>query len=153
MDEERRPSPWETLGGLPPGGGGELHEEELHYGDEDYRDAPAWQPEPGTGRRSRAPLLLVLAGVAALFLVFWIANAGPPGAAAPATVYSVTGTANVRTLPSAGDSQVVGRLRRGDVVVGVPRSSAGGETWVEISEGPNAGRYVWGRNLAPAAAP
>lgn len=148
MEARPRPSPWAR----------EEPAEASWYDDDAYCEEEADDPDAAErdtpeppARPARSPLLIFLAGLAALFVILWIANAGSgPGAAATAAAsYRVTGTANVRTLPSTTGSEIVGRLRTGDVVTGVPRSS-GGESWIQISTGPNAGRFVWARNLAPA---
>jgi hypothetical protein len=126
-----------------------------HYFDDDEEDeeeeySELWEPAANDVERpSRSPMLILLGGLAVLFVILWIANSGRQPAPTLATEYRVTGTANVRTRPTTAGSEIVGRLRAGDVVTGVPRSS-NGELWIEISTGVNAGRFVWARNLAAA---
>lgn len=60
--------------------------------------------------------------------------------------FLVTGTANVRNAPTSEGSDIIGQLAQGEAIFGQLRGS--GETqWVEITEGPFAGGFVWEGNL------
>lgn len=85
-----------------------------------------------------AVLVLLVVGAATGF--YW------PRADDEIYSFIVTGSANVRDAPTSDGSAVVGQLAEGDSFLGRVRGS-GDEQWVEITEGPLAGGFVWEGNL------
>ena len=100
-----------------------------------------------------------LAVVSPIFVLIWgfVANfdysqisAEAAAASAPPARYEVLRTTNMRDGPSPRD-MIYGRLPAGTTVTGVAVSNAAGEVWIRISEGPHAGKWLWGKNIRAAS--
>ena len=102
---------------------------------------PSWDRPK---RRSSVPAavwaILVLLVVGAATAFYW------PRADDETYSFLVTGSANVRDAPTSDGSVVVGQMAEGDSFLGRVRGS-GDEQWVEITDGPLAGGFVWEGNL------
>ncbi|HYJ30814.1 MAG TPA: SH3 domain-containing protein, partial [Allosphingosinicella sp.] len=93
--------------------------------------------------------VVVLIFVVLIFVAFCSANDRLPGA--PENVprkqtYSVTEPANVREAATT-EGRRVRTLRPGTILVGTTADDALGRTWLRITDGENAGLYVWTGNL------
>lgn len=107
----------------------------------------------------RPPAPVVWGGVAAvllavLFLLAKCAGAGPTtGVKPPAPVVAilyVTRQTNVRPDVKAPE---IGTVERGDVLRGVIQGVGDGDRWLQVSQGPHQGRWVWAGNLSPNPRP
>lgn len=108
--------------------------------------------------RLPAPALwtgVVVALLATLFLLGQCAGGGlsKNGATSPepvvVTLY-VTRQTNVRPDVKAAE---IGTVERGDVVRGVIQGAGDGDQWLQVSEGPHQGRWIWAGNLSPNPRP
>lgn len=105
----------------------------------------------GSAWGAKAAVLAALAAVLAIALFLMLTPGQETQQAA--SLYLVTGPANIRSAPSPG-AEVVGRLNAGARVTGLMEDVEGGQRWLRVTEGPNAGAFIWARNLAvPDAAP
>ena len=121
---------------------GPLSEPHAARSDEGSR-VPVWARK----KRGLSPLgiagILALIFLTALGSAMWFLNR------AENETYSfmATGSANVRDAPTATEGKVVAQLAEGDFITGRVQGT-GEKQWVEITDGPLRGRFVWGGNLA-----
>lgn len=92
--------------------------------------------------------VLILIGAVIVF------NARPKTPVPASQAFYATRVVNLRSAPTSVGTQALGRLARGDRIVGrlLPADEPD-ERYVEISEGQHQARYVWAQNLSPNPRP
>lgn len=114
-----------------------------------HRTTRATPRSPIWARKKHAPnafstaAFIVLIFVATLGGSLWFLNrpSDDPNS------FMAAGPANVRDAPTATQGRVVAKLAEGDSIAGRLQGT-GDEQWVEITDGPLRGRFVWAGNLS-----
>jgi hypothetical protein len=128
-------------------------------------DAPESGPAPFQPQHRQSPrppaqegvwpmrVLAAFAGLVVLAVIFGALRSTGGGEgdivvdeAAPVSMFATRET-RVRVEPRSSGPAPLASLSRGDAVSGTWVDGAGGGRWLQLTEGPHQGAYVWGANL------